>query len=242
MEQVFSFVDLSEQDHQFSTFKYSGNEIKNNICICAVSPTSLALFSSIVEDFNPVGFFITTIHDIINPIDYANGNEPSTKFIRSFRNEVYVMNDMTIILYEKPNVCTKEAVNTIFDLVKPEKILVFTSLSNQEFKESIEIPKLFFLSNFPESNLEQLEKLPSPHKIEHMPAGLLILGDIYKVNVCVYALVEDLAHPAIESMKLMLSSISNLIQCDTEITAKQALQIATARFANHESYHHHSIE
>ena len=239
-EKVFSFVDLSEGDHELAFFKYVGDDISNKICFCAVSTSSCSLFSSLTEDLNPTGYFIITINDIINTIPYANGADPCTKFVRSFRNEVFKIGQVTLVLFENPEICAKESVNAIFDLVKAEQIYVFSSIPKNQFKSETEFPKIYYMATKIEEQYEKETgrtndneiKLPYPNKLQNIPAGLLILGEIKNIRVRVYQLVEDSKGPTVESMTLLIDKMKDFIQIDIAKKAQQACHIATIRSSN----------
>ncbi|KAK8885098.1 hypothetical protein M9Y10_044227 [Tritrichomonas musculus] len=239
-EKVFSFVDLSEGDHEFATFKYVGDDISNKICFCAVTPSSCSLFSTLTDELNPVGFFIITINDIINTIDYANGADPCPKFVRSFRNEVFKIGEVTIVLFENPEICSKESVDAIFDLVKAEQIFVFSTISKNLFKTDTESPKLYYIATKKsEENKRDLDsqndnesKLPFPNRLENISAGLLILGEIKNIGVRVFQLVEDPKGPTVESMSLLLGKMTKFIHFDIEKKAQQACHIANIRHSS----------
>ncbi|OHT09639.1 hypothetical protein TRFO_21454 [Tritrichomonas foetus] len=228
-EKVFSFINLSEGDHEYATFKYVGADISNKICFCAVSPSACSLFSAITEDLNPVGFFIITINDIINPIDFANGSEPCTKFIRSFRNEVFKIGDVTFILFERPNICTSESVNAVIEMVKPEEIHVFGSISKNEFIGETEAPKIYYLST---DQIEGDSKLAYPNTIKDVAAGLLIRGLVNRIKVKVLHLVESDHGANVDSMELWAAKIADYIQIDASAKAKHANHIAKIRYVN----------
>lgn len=242
-EKVFSFVDLSEGDHELAFFKYVGDDITNKICFCAVSTSSCSLFSTLTEDLNPVGYFIITINDIINTIPYANGADPCTKFVRSFRNEVFKIGQVTLVLFENPEICTKESVNAVFDLIKAEQIYVFSTISKNQFKNETEFPKIYYMATKVEEEYEKEigkndneSKLPYPNRLQNIAAGLLTLGEIKNIKVKVFQLVEDSKGPSAESMTLLMNKMKDFIQIDIPKKAQQACHIASIRSSNNISF------
>lgn len=229
MEAIFDFVDLGEGDHDMATLKYSGSEIKCKTCIVGVTPSACSFLAAITENLNPLGFFIITVHDILNPIDYANGSEPQTKFVRSFRNEVFRINDTVLILFERPNLCTLQSVNSVFEMTGAERMLVLNSTTESEFIGEVSAPKMFILSN---QEIATYEKLPFPNQISHVAAGLLTVGSTENIAVTVTHLVEPSGGPSVESMMLWSRYLAGIIEIDEEATAQHARHIAKIRAAN----------
>ena len=234
-DKVFTFVDLTEGDHEFSSMKYVGEDISNKICICSVSNSSSSLLSAITEEINPIGFFIINISDIINPIDFANGSEPCLKFVRSFRNEVFKIGEITLIIFEKPNLCAKQSVDTIFEMVKPQEILVLDSIPKSSFVGETDFPTTYILPNqIFKRETENIEYpiLPAVNKVSGVGAGLLIRGEIENVKARFVQVVEDDKGPSINSLTLLAKEVSKYIQIDINAKTKLAYIISKNRLTN----------
>lgn len=228
MKPIFDFVDIGEGDHEIASLAYSGSDIKCKTCIVGVTPSACSILSAITENLNPTGFFIITVSDILNPIDYANGAEPHTKFIRAFRNEVFRVNDVTIILFERPNLCSMQSVKSVLEMTDAESVIVLNSILERDFVGHVAPPKLFVLSN------QETDKdvLPFPNTISNISAGLLTLGSVQNIAVTVCHLVEAAAGPTAESMMLWSQYLTGIIPINEEETAKHAHHLAKIRAAN----------
>lgn len=224
---IFTYTDLSDGDHEITTMKYVGEDAKNSICFVAVSPSACAFFSSITEDMNPVGFFIVTVHDILNPIEYANGQKPIMKFVRSIRNEVFKIQNLTLVSFEHAELCVHQCVNSVFETINPESIYILHSNTKSEFPCDVEVPYLYFL---PSETEEQ--RIPIKNQIKGIAAGLLTIGEIQNVKVQVCQLVEDDIGSSVESMYLWSKFISKHINIDPEMIAKHANLNAKIRAVN----------
>lgn len=229
MKPIFDFVDIGEGDHEIASLTYSGSDIKCKTCIVGVTPSACSILSAITENINPIGFFIITLNDILNPIDYANGADPQTKFIRSFRNEVFRLNDITLILFERPNLCTVQSVNSVLEMTGAETVIVLSSILEGDFVGEIVTPKMFILSN--QETAEDV-RLPFPNKISDIAAGMLTIGSIQKVSVAVCHLIEAPTGPSVESMMLWAQYLTRVIPMNEDETSKHAHHLAKIRAAN----------
>jgi hypothetical protein len=216
-------MDLDESDHEMATFKYVGPDIKCATCICATSPQSCSLLAALTESRNPTGYFIVTIHDIMNPIDYANGSEPATKFIRSFRNEIFIIDTFALVLLRQADLCAFQIATSIFDLIQPVTIVALASASRESFVGRTDVPKLYCVTR------EQTEdpKLPPPNTVRHSAAALLAIGEVRNVPTTVWDVVEE--STTLESMTLLASSVARAMPIDVANVAKRGLELATSR-------------
>lgn len=219
-DDIFSVLDLGIEDHQISSLKYSGENILNKYCVCGVTTLGRSFLSGLTEiiGLNPVGYFVATIEEITNPVEYANGGDPKTKFIRSIRSEVFVYREITIIMIEKPNLCEREFIEQIFNLVKPEKIYILDSVKKDENL------KITFLSNKEEKSINNI--------IDNISAGFLIMGKFENIEVNVHYLTVNKNGSSSESMKLWADSMKDIFQINSDNMSKHANYIAQIREKN----------
>jgi hypothetical protein len=219
----FSFIDLDESDHEMATFKYVGPDIKCATCICATSPESCSLLAGLTESRNPTGYFIITIHDVMNPIDYANGGEAATKFIRSFRDEIFIIDTFALVLLRQADLCTFQIANSIFDLIQPVTVVALTSTSRESFLGHTDVPKLFCVTR----GQTEDPRLPPPNTVQHSAAALLAIGEVRNIPTTVWDVVEE--STTLESMMLLANCVARLMPIDVGDVAKRGLQLATGR-------------
>jgi hypothetical protein len=164
----------------------------------------------------------------MNPIDYANGSEPSTKFVRSYRNEAFVANGVTFLLLNRSSFCVFDIVTSIFDLVSPEQVVVLDSVSKGSFVGETSVPKLFLLS----AETGDQDRLPVPNSIRDVSAGILAVGLSRGVPVNVWQAVEDQSGPTIEGMSLIGEVVRGFVPIDLPTIAGRALHLAKAKIGN----------
>jgi hypothetical protein len=223
---MFSYADIGCGDHQLSTFKYVGPHVTSPICICSVTPSASSLLSAITADQNPVGFVAVTVHEICNPLDYANGREAVTRPIRSFRSQVFRYSDTVVfILFEKANLCVFETVQFIFESIAPERIVVLGSIQAKDFVGEVRAPEVFFLS----SNQSDRPRLPAPNTMRHIAAALLVWGEVKNIPVQACQLVEEDSGPTIASMELLAKVVATFALLDVTEIAKHANHIEKIR-------------
>jgi hypothetical protein len=186
-------------------------DIKSSTCICATTTSPCSFLAAIVEGQQPTGYFIVTIHDIMNPIDYANGSEPSTKFIRSYRN--------------RSTFCVFQIVTSIFDLVAPERIIVLGSISKTNFVGETAVPRLFLLS----AAAGDEERLPPPNTIRDVSAAILTIGLARGIPVKVWHVVEDPAGPSVDSMSRLGQVVAAIVPIDLPTVAGHAQHLARVK-------------
>jgi hypothetical protein len=223
---MFSFEDIGCGDHQLGTFKYVGSQVTSPICICSVTASASSLLSAITADQCPVGFIVVMVHEICNPLDYANGREAVTRPIRSFHSQVFRHSDKVIfILFENANFCVFETVQFIFESIAPERIVVLGSILAKDFIGAVHAPDIFFLS----SNQCDQPRLPAPNTVHHIAAALLIWGDVKNVPVQACELVEEDSGPTVASMELLAKVVSTVTPLGVTEIAKHANHIETIR-------------
>ena len=214
MARIFDFVDLSVGDHEVAAVKYIGSDIKCRTCVVGASSGACAFIGEATKSLNPIGVFVITLHDISNPIEYANGSEPQLSFVRDFRNEVFRIGNSVLIQFEESKLCMHECVNNVIEMTKAEDIIVLTSADRESFIGPIEPPKLFALSTIDE---ETVKLLPYPNKIENIAAGFLTLGPLHNIRVRVLHLVEDSMNMTSEAVEMWIQELSGILS-DQNIT------------------------
>jgi hypothetical protein len=222
---VFSFLDLTECDHEMATCKYVGSDIKSALCICSTTTSTCSLLAALVEPRQPAGYFIVTIHDIMNPIDYSNGSEPSTKFIRAYRNEVFLHNGVALILLNRSSFCVSPIVASIFALVAPERVVVLDSIPKSQFIGETAVPRVFVLGTGPTDG----DRLPPPNALRDAAAAILAIGLARRVPVTVWQAVQDAGGPSAESIALLGHVLSDFVAIDVPAVAAHALNLAKAK-------------
>jgi hypothetical protein len=226
MSALFSFIDLTEDDHEMAMFKYSGPDLKCTTCICATTANSRAFLSSAANELNPVGYFIITIHDISNPIDYANGAEPRTKPIRSVRNEIFQSGPTLLVLLEQPDLCPSDIAHFIFHTVKPELVIALVTIPISAYRgEGISAPQLFRVSLDDSHEV----KLPPPNRITNIGAALLAYGELWKHRVHILEVVEGDSGPTLESLALFTGPLRDYFEESADILAARAFRLAQGR-------------
>ncbi|EAX98654.1 hypothetical protein TVAG_403360 [Trichomonas vaginalis G3] len=183
---VFTAVDISSEDHSFESIKYIGKDCKSSICLCAVSTESSALFSAITNELNPIGFFLADISDISNPIEYANGIEPKLMFLRSFRNEVFKIGDITLVNFSNYAVCHQELAQLLIDTISPKSIYVFNTISLTDTSKNSDDISFTEFTNM--KNASEEEKYKIPKLVKGISASIITYSFIqqelqYKVSI-----------------------------------------------------------
>ena len=192
MAQYFNVSDLTSDDHCFESIKYVGGDCQSSICFCGISQPASALISTIVEDLNPIGYFIITINDILNPVDYSNGNEPNLIFIRSFRNEVYKNGDITFVKFSESKIMEQQqTAKIIFEKISPKTIFVLDSQKKRLFVDKCHENIVYSLSN--RMNGSKEDSLNSPNQICGLSAGILIHSIPYEKEI--ECIIEYLCEP-----------------------------------------------
>ena len=187
MAQFFNVVDLTSDDHIYETVKYVGSDCSSSICFCAISQPGSALISAIVEGFSPVGYFILSTHDVLNPVDYSNGNDPNLIFIKSTRNEVYKNGDITFVKFAEGAIINQSTVsNIIIEKVSPKIIYVLDSQKKSLFINDSRENSVYTLGN---DNM-LVNTLSSPNQVSGLSASLLIESMIKKINCTIELLCE----------------------------------------------------
>lgn len=171
MNQPFSALDISNEDHIFEQTKYVGKPCQSSVCFLAVSPESSSLISALTEEMNPVGFFLIDISDISNPVDYANGSDCSLMFLKSFRNEVFKLGDITLVNFTNYRSNHQEYAHLILQTVAPKEIYVFDVLSKEIVQESKEPTKFFEFTNITSNDANV--SFPMPNSVSGISASII---------------------------------------------------------------------
>ena len=173
MAQYFNVTDLTSDDHIFETIKYVGKDCKSSICYCAISQSASAFISTIVEDLSPVGYFVLKLNDVLNPVDYANGNEPNMIFIRSVKNEVYKNGELTFVKFVEDNILDQRQVaKLLFDTITPKTLYILDSKKKKSFPYNALENTVYTLSNIETST--HAHRMQYPNQICGLSASFLV--------------------------------------------------------------------
>ena len=236
MAQYFNVSDLTSDDHYYESIKYVGGDCKSSICFCGISQAASALISTIVEDLNPIGYFVITLHDILNPVDYSNGNEPNLIFIRSFRNEVYKNGDITFIKFAESSVMEQQqTAKAIFETVSPKTIFVLDSKKKRTFSDNCYENSVYTLSNREKGSIEN--SLSSPNQICGLSAGILIYSIPFEKEI--ECIIEYLCEPDDSLVSFSFTDWTRLIL--SKIDEDQVNNLAIWKKFNFDDVLNHSM-
>ena len=183
MDKIFDFPGFSQRDRELSTLRYVGNDIKCKICVVAATKSACTLLSHVVNGYNPIGFFVVGLNEVINPIEYANGESPDLKIINSYRYPVFRIGETILVHLADPNLPPHKPVSLLLDLTAAQEIFILNSSPESEFIGDAIAPSLFILS-------PTTSELPLPNRVTGIAAGMLLLAPLHKANPRVLHLIE----------------------------------------------------
>ena len=207
---VFSAVDITIEDHTYESIKYIGDNCESSICFCAISQSANSLISALTDEFTPIGYFIITISDILNPIEYSNGDTPSLMFIRSYRNEIYKNGNVSFVCFSESDVKNQsEITKAIYKTINPTSIVVFDSQKKSKFIGKSEENTVYTFG------MNSTTTFPSPDKICGLSASLFIESMLHKdVKCMIYYLCESDDEPITKAFEEWTNILLEYIEND----------------------------
>jgi hypothetical protein len=225
-EPIWDSSALSEADRFSYSVKYTGNSPSGLSCICGTSSSSAFLIRALTSQCGGtrIGAFEIQINLILNPTEYANGEEKVVRLSETVRIPVFQISASLLIPFDSPPKCYHLIVAAVYDAFH-SRVTVLDSIHASLLIGSFPIPSLLTLSettNDPAFGIA--------NTIGGLAAGLLVYAKVYGVECRVLEVVEDDFGPSRESIALWLSGIEGLVAvAEPEAVLAEAVRLAGFR-------------
>jgi hypothetical protein len=209
---------LSEVDSVVSTVEYVGDQFAASLVICGTTTSASIVVRAIARSAARAGDFLITFNTVMNPTEYANGDDPVLKPLRLTKIPVFRIGNAALVPFD-PRQCPRSIVPALYDALKPTDVVVLDSGHASLFMGEPEVPSLYFLSPSPRE-----PKFPVPNSVPGLAAGLLVYAELFGARCQVMEVIEEDFGATPESLRLWIAAIGELIDVDAEAVLAEAMK------------------
>lgn len=221
------------EDRIMSTISFSSDKIEVKTLIISVDKVTSSFLGAINEEEEPSFYFQIDDNDIVNFVEYSNGDEPKLNNIRTFKKSVKIINDVCLVDFSTNVFNQQKAADVILNSIKAENIIILHSIRYSLFTNISKKPSDYYIlsTDTKESNL------PIPNFISGVGSGIFTLSLVNNIPCKMYLLIEEDFGSTIQCFQTIANIIKQFVAIDVEKVIQTAVRICHDAFIDYKNFY-----